>query len=518
MTMLKRFWAPSLIVLLLVSAGCSGAPGAGRSASQVGPRPELFEFPPLDFTPPKPEQFRTVLSNGLVVYMAEDHQIPWFQAALLTPLTARGGAGGSNWFLEPNDKLGVQNLTATVMRTGGTTKMTGEQIDERMEFLAGNVSATNLSIHMRHVDEGLAIWLDILTNPAFPEDKLRREKEQILVAIRNRNRNVSTVGRRTFMELVYGADSPVTAEATEAITNGISRRDLVAWHQKYWGANNAVLVVAGDFDKGEMLKKLEATLGKWRQAEKAVPNYPKVEQASPAGVYMVQPEGAVPNQGVIYVGHVGLTRDDPDYPAVDLMNYTLGGGSFSSRITQVVRNDQGLAYSTNSSFPSESHYPGTFQAFCQTKNSTVVFATQLILDEIERMRNGDVDESELRLAKNARINAFPTQLVFSSLGSIAEGYASLEFDGRRMDHYATYLERYEKVTLADIRRVARKYLRPSDMSILIAGNIEECRRGAGSDLPNQGLIDQMAAKYGGRSIDGLARRFGDGKLHIVTLE
>jgi zinc protease len=500
-----------------------------------GPRPEQFTYVPLDFKPPRPAEFRTSLSNGLVVYIAEDHEIPWFDAVLLSPAGGGGGAGrgprgmeesfeapqrpggggGSRSFLEPKDKLGVQALTASIMRTGGTATMTGEQINERMDFLAGSVGSGGLSIHARHVDEGLTIWMDILNNPVFPEDKLRREKEAILVGIRNRNRNISTVANRTFERLIYGDDSPITAEASEAMTNGIMRDDLVAWHRKYWGANNAILVVAGDFKRADMLQKLEATFGKWRNAEKAVPDYPKVQQAAAAGVYMVQPEGATPNQGIIMIGHVGLTQDDPDFPAVDLMNYTLGGGSFSSRITKIVRTDNGLAYSTSSSFSAEAHFPGTFRAFCQTKNATVVLASQLMLNEIERMRAGEVTERDLQFAKTARLNAFPA-LFSTTFGNIVN-FAALELEDRPGDYYQTYVGRYEKVTLADIKRVAQKYLQPDKMVIMVAGNIDECKAGADNMLPNQPTIDAMAAKFGGRTIDGLAKRYGKGTVITVPL-
>jgi zinc protease len=241
---------------------------------------------------------------------------------------------------------------------------------------------------------------------------------------------------------------------------------------------------------------------------------------------MAQPEGASPNQGIIRLGHLGLKTDDPDYPAVDLMNYILGGGSFSSRITKIVRTDNGLAYSTSSSFGggrgggggAGTLYPGTFTASCQTKNSTVVFATQLMLDIIEDMRNGNVSAADLKMAKNARINAFPSQPIFQDIGAIAQNFASLEFNGRPMDYYETYIAKYEKVTLDDVKRVAKKYLRPSDMVILVVGNIEECRAGADKLLPNQATIDVMAAKFGGRTIDGLAKKYGDGTVHIVELK
>ena len=522
--MLKRYAASLLIPALLLLAASSGidaqapqtatpkAPAVQAPAKPVtlpaarGPRPDQFTFRPLVFNPPKLAAFRATLANGLVVYIGEDHQIPWINASLMV----RTGP-----FLESRDKLGVAGMTSSVARSGGTTTMTGEQITERMDFLAGNVSANNLSIHARHVDEGIKIWMDILTNPAFPEDKLRRDRDQALVGIRNRNRNQGLVATRTWTKLLYGEDSPMAAEATEAGTSGITRDDLAAWHKKYWGANNAILVISGDFVRAEMLQKLEASFGKWATADLAVPPIPKVEQASKAGVYMVQPQ--VPtNQSIIQIGHVGLMQDDPDYQAVDLMNYTLGGGSFSSRITKVVRTDNGLAYSTSSSFSGGMLYPGTFSAFCQTKNATVVFASQLMLDLIEGMRSGDVTQADLDFAKTARVEAFPA--TFSEMRQTLSNFAQLEYNNRPRDYYDTLRAKYEKVTLADIKRVARKWLQPDKMVLMIAGNIDEAKAGADKMLPNQATIDAMAAKFGGRTIDGLAKKYGVGTVQIVTLK
>jgi zinc protease len=519
--MLRRYAAFLLIpALLLVVADATARGGQAAAAKTAqpqaaqkpapapvkGPRPEQFAFKPLVFNPPKVADYRTVLSNGLVVYIGEDHQIPWINASLLM----RTGP-----FLEPKDKLGVAGMTSTVMRSGGTTTMTGEQINERMDFLAGNVSATSLSIHARHLDEGLKMWLDILANPAFPEDKVRRERDQALVGVRNRDRNLSLVAMRTWTKLIYGEQSPMAAEATEAGTSAISRDDLAAWHKKYWGASNAILIVSGDFRKAEMIQKLEATFGKWAAAEKALPPIPKVEQASKAGVYMVQP--LVPaNQGVIQIGHLGMMQDDPDAQAVDLMNYILGGGSFSSRITKVVRTDNGLAYSTSSSMSGGQLYPGTFAAFCQTKNATVVFASQLMLDLIEGMRAGDVSQTDLDFAKTARIEAFPA--TFGSTAQALSNFAQLEYYNRPRDYYDTLRAKYEKVTVADLKRVAQKWLRPDKMVIMVAGTIDECKAGADKSLPNQATIDAMAAKFGGRSMDGLAKKYGDGTVHVIALK
>jgi zinc protease len=506
MTMFKRHTlkALSLVLGLSVLAAC-------EAGSRNGPRPEDFSYEPLEFTPPNPADFRTELSNGMVVYIAEDHEIPWIDASLMVK---------TGPFLEPRNKIGLASLTQGLMREGGSSSMTGEEIDERMDFLAGSVSATRLSIHLRNLDEGMSIWMDILNDPAFPDDKLRRRKEGALVTIQNRNQNVSQVGGRAFNDLVYGADSPITAMQTEAIVNGFTRQDLINWHRRYWGATNAILVISGDFDRAEMLQKLEETFGQWADAEMAEPPIPEVTQAASAGVYMIEPE-VIPNQGVIRIGHVGLMQDDPDYAAVDLMNYILGGGSFSSRITKIVRSDNGLAYSTGSGFRGGTLYPGTFAASCQTKNSTVVFAAQLMLNEIEKIRNEPVPAEDLEFARTARVNAFPAlfgggrgrSAIFGTLSN----FANREFNGRPMDYFDTYVARYEAVTVEDIQRVAQEYLRPENMIIMISGNIEESQAGADEMLPNQATIDEMAALFGGRTIDGLAEKYGDGTVHILEL-
>ena len=139
-----------------------------------------------------------------------------------------------------------------------------------------------------------------------------------------------------------------------------------------------------------------------------------------------------------------------------------------------------------------------------------------MLNEIERMRAGDVTEQDLKFAKAARLSAFPA--MFSTVAGNLRNFASLELEGRPRDFYETYEARYSKVTLADIKRVAQKYLRPDKMIIMVAGNIEECKAGAGKMLPNQATIDAMAAKFGGRTIEGLAKKYGDGTVHVVTLK
>jgi len=144
-----------------------------------------------------------------------------------------------------------------------------------------------------------------------------------------------------------------------------------------------------------------------------------------------------------------------------------------------------------------------------------------MLNEIEKIRNEPVPDEDLEFARTARINAFPAQFAGGRGGGAKFGtlqnFANLEFNGRPMDYYDTYVQRYEAVTVEDIQRVAQKYLQPENMIVMVAGNIAESRAGADEMLPNQGTIDEMAALFGGRTIDGLASRYGDGTVHILPL-
>ena len=421
-------------------------------------------------------------------------------------------------FLEPKDKLGVAGMTATVMRSGGTTTMTGEQINERMDFLAGNVSGDEPVDPHAPPGRGAEDLDGHPHQPGVPRGQAAaRARPGAGRDPQPQPEPVDASPARTWTKLIYGEDSPMAAEPTEAGTSGITRDDLAAWHKKYWGANNAILVVVRRLQEG---RDAAEARGDVRQVG-ARPRRPcrrsrRSSRPRRPGVYMVQPQ--VPsNQGIIQIGHLGLMQDDPDYPAVDLMNYILGGGSFSSRITKVVRTDNGLAYSTSSNFSGGQLYPGTFAAFCQTKNSTVVFASQLMLDLIEGMRAGDVSQADLELAKTARVEAFPA--TFGSLIADADGLRAA-----RVQQPAAGLLRHaaREVREGDAGRPqargAEVAAGPTRWSSWWPATSTSARPARTRSLPNQATIDAMAAKFGGRTIDGLAKKYGDGTVHVVTLK
>jgi predicted Zn-dependent peptidase len=186
------------------------------------------------------------------------------------------------------------------------------------------------------------------------------------------------------------------------------------------------------------------------------------------------------NQGRVSMGHLGIMRGNPDEFAIDMMNDVLGGSGFTSRITNRVRSDEGLAYSAGSVFSEGIYYPGVFRASFQTKSATAAQATQIILDEIERIRKERVSAEELETVKNSAIEIFPRY--FASAAAIAGTFAGDEFTGRDPKYWETYRDKVRAVTADDVLRVAQKYLQPDKMVILLVGNADEIIKGS-ADKP-----------------------------------
>jgi len=228
-----------------------------------------------------------------------------------------------------------------------------------------------------------------------------------------------------------------------------------------------MIAISGDFDSKAIVEKLKSLFGDWARSTDGLPSPPAVQTAVHPGVYEVAKDI---NQAYINIGQLGIKRDNPDRYAVQLMNYILGGGSFTSRLTSRVRSDEGLAYRTGSSFDINSPDFGTFNAYCQTKAATAHKAIGIMMEEIRKIRESGVTAQELTEARDAAINR--TVFNFDTPGKIVRNLMSLEFDGWPMDFYKTYLDNYRKVTVDDIKRVAQKYLTPDSMTYVVVGKAE----------------------------------------------
>ena len=256
----------SFLAMAVLSVGCA--------TDRATAHPSELEYKPLVYHPPRPADFRVELPSGMIVYLKEDHVLPTLDVRALV----RTGS-----LYDPRDKVGLASMAGSVMRTGGTKNMTGEDLDERLAFLGGSISTSigttsgsaSLSVLAKDTDEGLKLFADVLMNPVFSEDKIKLYKDQTLDAIKNRNDSPRGLLGREFNKLLYG-DHPLVWEETQASIEGITRDHLLAFHGKYFAPNNIILCLAGDFQREEMLKKIEKAFAGWPMKEVAFPEIPDV--------------------------------------------------------------------------------------------------------------------------------------------------------------------------------------------------------------------------------------------------
>ncbi len=466
----------AFVLLALAPAGLLA------QTQDIPAHPKELKFTQLDYTPPKRDKYRHVLSNGAVAYLVEDHDLP------LVNVSALVRTGG---YLEPEDKRGLASLTGSQIRAGGTTSKTPEQFDEAADFLAANISSgigstqgsANLNVLTKDIDAGLALYFDMLRNPGFQADRLALAKSQILQGMERRNDSTTTIEAREWDRLMRGDKHFSTRDSTKASIEAITREDMLAFHKQYYQPAGFIFAVSGDFKTSEMLAKLEASMKGWPSTKALVTPVPKPEFTPVAGVYAVHKADV--NQGRVRIGHVGVTRDNPDVYAISIMNDILGGSGFTSRITSRVRSDEGLAYSAGSIFGQGVYYPSDFRAAFQSKSMSTPQAIDIVMEEINRIRTTKVSAEELQTAKNSAVETFP--LAFASAAQIAGTFAQDEYTNRPADYWDKYRDRIRAVTADDVQRAAQKYLQPEQLVILVVGNIDDITKG-NPDKPQHSLV------------------------------
>jgi predicted Zn-dependent peptidase len=414
-----------------------------------------------------PQVQQVTLANGMQLFLLEDHELP------LISVSARIRVGS---IYEPPDKIGLAAITGSVMRTGGTVSRTGDEIDEQLESIAASVE-TSIGLNSgsafvsaleRDIDVGLDILADVLMNPAFSKDKIMLAKIQHRSSIARRNDNVGSIAAREFRKLIYGNDSVYARHTEYATIDNISRDDLVAFHKKFFGPNNMMLGIWGDFDTDEMIRKIEKVFEGWKKVNVELPKVPKVNYKFPQTVNMI-PKYDI-NQSNIYLGHIGGLRNNPDYFALILMNRILGSG-FTSRLFKNVRSREGLAYSVFGSYSANYDFPGLFYVGCQTKSEATIKAIRAMTEEVRKMTESQVTDEELALARDSYLNSFVFN--FDTKGEIVSRLMTYAYFGYPQDFLQKTKESLEKVTKEDILRVAKKYLRPDDVQILAVGRPQD---------------------------------------------
>ena len=344
---------------------------------------------------------RSVLSNGLVLLTSEQRSLPIVSIEMLIDAGARH---------ESAEHAGLAHLTSNLL-TDGTAKHSALQISETLDFIGASLdtgcgddlATISMTILKKDLAVGLQLLGEILTGASFPVAEIDRQKQAIMASIRAKEEDPGSVASEAFAAALFpGSAYGRPVEGTEASVKRLDRQRVQEFFQRYYRPNRTIVSVVGDVSEPEISAALNQVLRNWTKGEASKP--PMVPaQNDIARTLRINKDLTQAN---IILGHGGVPRGHPDYYAIQVMNYSLGGGGFSSRAMESIRNERGLAYSVYSYFGAEKSY-GTFQFVMQTKNESAAEAMGLAREEIRRMRDELVSEVELSDAKDYLIGSFP---------------------------------------------------------------------------------------------------------------
>ncbi len=457
----------TLVTLVLIAAGCLSA-----VAADIPGRPEGLTFGPLKFELPDPTALRFVLDNGIPVYAKPANDLP------LVSLTVffRGGQ-----YLEPVGSEGLAGLTGDAWRSGGAGDRSAQQLDEDLDYLAAIVTtdigevtgSVSLNVLAKDLDPAMKILMDVLTAPRFEEDRYAKAKDDMLQSMKTRNDSSAAIEAREWNRLIYGDAFWINRLPTKASLAGLTPGSSRTFAKRLIGADNLIVAVSGDFTVDQLKSMLNATLGALPKLEQAPPPIPQPDHQPTGGVWVVDKKDV--NQGRVSIGEPTPRLGNPDEIPLRVMNYVLGGGGFTSRITQRVRSDEGLAYSAASSIDFPVTIPGEFRAFFQSKSSTVPFATSITLDLIRGMRTAPISADELETAQAAFVETFPRR--FETAAATVGIFAVDELLGRDHGYWTTFRDKVRSVTADQVQSAAARHLHPDQMVILVVGNLDEIMAG-----------------------------------------
>jgi len=446
----------------ILALGLVGASLALAAAAQKHPR-DLGPAPELKFKMTKPAMF--TLSNGIQCFFMEDKELPLISLEGLFK-------GGSLY--EPAGKSGLAALAGQVLRSGGTKTLTGDQINEELEFIAASIESYSGRRYMtvsgdslkKDFDRLVTLYADIIMNPEFRQDKIDLARNQTLESMRRRWDQPMQVAGMLFNEKVYGPGSPFGRRATPASIQALTREDLIAFHNANYAPNNFYLGICGDLTMAEAKAALEKAFGKWPKKKVTLPEVASPVETADGTIYHAAKDTP---QGNVYMGHLGIPQNSPDQFKVELMNEIMGGGSFTARLMKELRSNRGLTYGIYGGVGEGSgKHRGVFQIGSQLKAAKFVEAVETVKGIIKDMQANPVTDEEISTSKNSLINSFVFR--FEDKGQILSQYMSLKLDGYPENYLETYIDNIRKVTKADIQDAARKYMDPAKMILVVVGD------------------------------------------------
>lgn len=448
---MKSFFLLLMVLILPLPGFAADRPW---SALENAALPEIH-IPPID---------REALPNGLQLLMLEDRELPVVRGYLYWRV-------GSIY--EPADKLGLAEMTGELIREGGTLKhnkpeefeaelaAVGADIESDIGREFGLVSFRCLKEDLPKV---LGLVFDMMREPAFDAKKMELVRSRMLESLRRQDDDPGKLAMREFPKLVYGPDSVWSRTPTAENVKSLTREDVIAFHKRFFFPDRVILALSGDFDPKHAEKLVLKNTEGLAKADQALPQIPKLSKTWTPGLKLI-PKAT--DQATVILGHFGDQRFNPDKFALLLLNDILGGEALVSRLGKQIRSTLGLAYGIYSRFGLESDL-GLFIIMAQTKGPStrqVLAESRRILEEVRRP--GSISEAELAFYKQSLLNSLYSE--YEPRYNFAKDEARFAYFGYPPNYLELFRENIEKVTLADIHRVAEQYLRPDALQVLVVG-------------------------------------------------
>ncbi len=458
------------------AAAGSRAPAAAASASATPNNPATKRSTPdaekWKLPTPKPDPQLTLpqaqrhqLSNGLEVFVIRHSELP----VVTMNLVIKSGAAN-----DPGTRFGLASLTADLLDEG-TKKRSALEISNALTDIGARVGvsadwdATSASVATltRHLDRALDIMSDVITNPAFLEDELKRIRASRLTTVKRQRDDANAVANIVYASILYGRNHPYghPVIGDEDSLSAISAKDVRSFYETYYRPNNATLIVVGDVTPATILAKLEQAFAGWQKGAVPTIEIPSAQGRERAGIYIVDRPGSA--QSVINIGQVGVARNTPDYFPLLVLN-TMLGGQFVSRVNLNLREDKGYTYGARTSFDYR-RGAGPFAASAGVFTNVTKESVAEFLKELRGVRGEiPITEKELEFSKQAIIRGFPRG--FETPGQLANRLSDVVLHNLPDNYFNSYIQNVRAVTLPDVQRVANRYLDPSRMAILVVGD------------------------------------------------
>jgi zinc protease len=408
---------------------------------------------------------RRELSNGLEVIIVEHHEVP----VVTMNLVIKSGSAS-----DPQNRAGLATFTADLLDEG-TKKRSALEISNALTDIGARLgtsadwdsSSTNLTTLTRHLDKALDIYADVVTNPAFNEDELKRARAARVTAIKQQKDNANAIANIVYASILYGRNHPYghPASGDEDSLNAVKATDVRRFYENFYRPNNSTLIVVGDVKPATIMPKLERAFGGWTKGEVPVVEIPSAQNREQAGIYIVDRPGSA--QSVISIGQIGVARSTPDYFPLLVLN-TMLGGQFVSRVNLNLREDKGYTYGARTSFDYR-RGAGPFAASAGVFTNVTKESVAEFMKELRGVRGEiPITEKELEFSKQAIIRGFPRG--FETPGQMANRLGDVVLYDLPDDYFNSYIQNVRAVTLADVQRVANQHLDPAKMAILIVGD------------------------------------------------